>query len=302
MQTSRNFEFLKGGQPSLYQLANLVELEVFHDPVQCLENAKRFIHEMLKIVSQLEGSIGDRSLMEHIKLEREASLEDVELMQMLCNSKQMSFMDFNVASAYELAWRIYKIALWFHCAYIDKHFTAKPYVALQSGKVTFAVATGATSEQSTESAHAEWTPNFSSAENYRSIAYPDGEQYRGEMKDGLKHGYGIYTWKDGTKYEGDWRADFEHGIGEKYYSNGDSYIGKWEEGLFEGKGTYRWKDGSVYEGEWKDNMMHGKGTKTDAQGVAYDGFWTYGEMMMNSGQLKDKQMNIPAKSSWPRSY
>ena len=31
--------------------------------------------------------------------------------------------------------------------------------------------------------------------------YPNGE-YKGEFKEDIREGYGIYTWKNGSKYEG----------------------------------------------------------------------------------------------------
>ena len=32
--------------------------------------------------------------------------------------------------------------------------------------------------------------------------WPDGSQYEGEWKNGMKHGYGTYRWANGMKYIG----------------------------------------------------------------------------------------------------
>ena len=36
------------------------------------------------------------------------------------------------------------------------------------------------------------------------LMYESGNTYKGEYKDDLKHGTGIYTWVSGKKIEGTW--------------------------------------------------------------------------------------------------
>ena len=40
-----------------------------------------------------------------------------------------------------------------------------------------------------------------------TVHYKNGDTYVGELKDGKKHGNGIYTWVDGKRYEGKWVND-----------------------------------------------------------------------------------------------
>ena len=62
-----------------------------------------------------------------------------------------------------------------------------------------------------------------------------GDTYKGNYQNGIKSGYGVYTWPDGSKYKGYWENDVVSGYGKMYdaegkltekgfYSNG-GYIG-----------------------------------------------------------------------------
>ena len=55
------------------------------------------------------------------------------------------------------------------------------------------------------------------------------------MKDGLRHGFGVYKIDDAT------------------------YEGNWVEGRKEGKGKIIFKSGSIFEGEFKNDLKHGFG-------------------------------------------
>ncbi len=62
--------------------------------------------------------------------------------------------------------------------------------------------------------------------------YPDGSRYDGEMKDGKRHGRGIWVRSDGLKYEGEWEDDKPSGRGKLISSDGKIYIGEWQAGKF----------------------------------------------------------------------
>ena len=40
-----------------------------------------------------------------------------------------------------------------------------------------------------------------------TYTYPDGRQYVGEWKNGIRHGQGTYTFLDGGQYVGEWEND-----------------------------------------------------------------------------------------------
>ena len=124
----------------------------------------------------------------------------------------------------------------------------------------------------------------------------DGYVYRGEFKDGLRHGKGTCSWI-GQKYEykGEWNSDQfsgegtldaygnkytgsflenkKNGKGTQVFKNGNKYEGMWLNNLQHGEGTYSWKNGDKYKGEFESNKKHGKGTYTWSNGNKYVGMW-----------------------------
>jgi hypothetical protein len=102
-------------------------------------------------------------------------------------------------------------------------------------------------------------------------AWPDGNKYVGEYKDGARHGQGTYTWPSGSKYVGEYKDGTRHGQGTYTYADGRKYIGEHENGTRHGQGTYTYADGSQYVGEFKDDKQHGQGTRTFPNGDKYVG-------------------------------
>lgn len=99
------------------------------------------------------------------------------------------------------------------------------------------------------------------------IVFPDGV-YEGEIKDGKKHGYGVFRHVDGDRYEGEWQNDKKHGNGIFYGVNGFRYEGEWKDDKPHGFGTeYDCYDDLVYHGEWKYGKWHGKGVWYNGSGV-----------------------------------
>ncbi len=91
-------------------------------------------------------------------------------------------------------------------------------------------------------------------------------QYRGEFKEGRKHGKGIKTWPSGDRYEGDFVADRKEGKGvytwgSRSVSAGERYTGEWANDRRNGRGVYEWPSGDRYEGPWKDDRITGAPTK-----------------------------------------
>ena len=87
----------------------------------------------------------------------------------------------------------------------------------------------------------------------KEIQYSDGI-YKGEIVNGKRHGYGIYTWNNGDIYEGDWVDDKRHGHGKQSYHNGRTYTGEWQDDKYSGFGFWCWcmdSKKATYVGEWK---------------------------------------------------
>ncbi|EKX43686.1 hypothetical protein GUITHDRAFT_140429 [Guillardia theta CCMP2712] len=76
------------------------------------------------------------------------------------------------------------------------------------------------------------------------IAYPDGSQYIGDVKESKRHGRGIMLYANGSKYLGMWWEDKMHGIGEASFRLGGLYRGEWYMGQRQGHGSY------IYSQTW----------------------------------------------------
>eukprot|EP00826_Nyctotherus_ovalis_P017159 TRINITY_DN1502_c0_g2_i1.p1 TRINITY_DN1502_c0_g2~~TRINITY_DN1502_c0_g2_i1.p1 ORF type:complete len:386 (-),score=91.82 TRINITY_DN1502_c0_g2_i1:526-1683(-) len=65
----------------------------------------------------------------------------------------------------------------------------------------------------------------------KTIEYPTGDKYEGEVKNGKRDGHGIMYYKDnGDQYEGGWKDDKKHGKGVIRYHNGMTSTGEWVSG------------------------------------------------------------------------
>jgi hypothetical protein len=104
----------------------------------------------------------------------------------------------------------------------------------------------------------------------------EGDQYIGEIKDGLANGKGIFSW-DGNIYVGQFKKCFCDGIGRTTYDSGHSHEGEYKDDKRHGQGTYTFANGNKYVGEYKDSKMHGQGTYTWADGDKYVGNWKDGK-------------------------
>lgn len=99
--------------------------------------------------------------------------------------------------------------------------------------------------------------------------------YRGQIKDGKRHGHGKEYREDGSLlYEGDYRDGKWHGVGKKFYENGTPlYKGDYKDGKVHGRGKKFYENGIlIYEGDVKDGKWHGVGKKYREDGsLIYEG-------------------------------
>ena len=123
--------------------------------------------------------------------------------------------------------------------------------------------------------------------NTQVKVYSDGKKYNGDLKEGMRHGQGVYTWPDGTKYNGEWKDDMRHGRGVMTWSDGRKYNGEWKNDMSNGIGVMTWPDGMEYEGELENDMMHGQGVMVYSDGRKYEGEW------------KDDKRHGRGVTTWP---
>ena len=100
----------------------------------------------------------------------------------------------------------------------------------------------------------------SSTSNVKTINYSNGDRYRGEVRNGKRHGHGVYTFAEsGDRYEGDWVNGECTGRGVMTYEWGARYEGDWVNGQEHGHGTFTISDGSLLQGDWVNGNMTGPG-------------------------------------------
>lgn len=119
--------------------------------------------------------------------------------------------------------------------------------------------------------------------------------YRGEWKDGQRHGHGSYFGgMDVVQYNGEFEDGCRHGQGREHDAAGNlAYEGEWRNGMRHGMGTsyrssMREDSGGVqfchvnsleYSGEWKDDEYDGQGKSyaERSERLLYDGGWVKGK-------------------------
>lgn len=135
-----------------------------------------------------------------------------------------------------------------------------------------------------------------------------GAIYRGQMKNGMRHGQGTQVWKDGSRFEGEWRNDKANGFGRLIHSDGDVYEGQWKDDTACGKGRYYHVQGAVYDGEWLNDCQHGQGREEWPDGTYYEGSYAQGKKEGSGkfywvdgsyyfGEFKDNTINGKGKHS-----
>ncbi len=117
--------------------------------------------------------------------------------------------------------------------------------------------------------------------NFKMI-FPTGE-YNGKLKNGKRHGVGIFILENGDRYEGSWEDDMINRYGRYDFANGKSYLGYWKNNKWHGWGKFIWPNGDTYEGCWKEGNFDGPGTYTFANGNKYEGQMDEDFMANSSG-------------------
>lgn len=127
----------------------------------------------------------------------------------------------------------------------------------------------------------------------------DSSFYKGELKDGKRHGYGTYKYANGDLYEGEWEDNKWHGSGTYKFANGEVYQGEFKDGKRHGNGTYKSADGTTYVGGYKAGARHGNGILKNRSGhIIHNGEWkkdnphrkrscSYSDGIVYEGDFKD---------------
>lgn len=116
-------------------------------------------------------------------------------------------------------------------------------------------------------------------DNLQVISFNNAEEkkiyYMGEVKNSKANGGGIGIWTaSGSIYRGEWKDNLRHGRGIFEWADGVRYEGEFNNDIREGEGIYYWLSGERYEGEWKDRKRNGFGILYDPDGnIQFEGQW-----------------------------
>ena len=116
----------------------------------------------------------------------------------------------------------------------------------------------------------------------KTILYPNGNKYIGEVKDDKYEKYegrGTFYWNDGDIYIGEFKNNLRDGQGKMYYKNNYKnflkYDGDFENGTINGYGKMYYNDGYIYEGHFKHAKRQGMGKlyRERDDYITYFGMW-----------------------------
>lgn len=115
--------------------------------------------------------------------------------------------------------------------------------------------------------------NFNANKNEEQINY----NYVGEMRNGVKVGFGIQSWNDGAIYKGCFLNNKANQLGKFIHSDGDVYDGEFQDDRASGFGIYVHQNGAMYTGEWTDDTQNGIGIELMPDRSNYEGNYLDGK-------------------------
>ena len=106
---------------------------------------------------------------------------------------------------------------------------------------------------------------------YGKRDWPNGDTYVGALDErgGIDDGKGVFTWANGAKYDGEYKDGLMHGFG-VFTFDGSVFEGQFKNDR-KHKGTLTSSDGNVYKGYFKNNKKHGRGHLTLSNGAVLMG-------------------------------
>lgn len=138
--------------------------------------------------------------------------------------------------------------------------------------------------------------NYTENKESYIFSYTNGDKYVGEVKNGVREGYGTYYYHNGDKYEGMWVGNKKHGTGTLYYKDGNLYVGHWKNSEKEGIGCLYMKNGDKYHGEFKNGKKNGKGFFQSFDNNKYMGYFK--DNKKNGPGIIEYKTGKKAKEEW----
>jgi len=88
-----------------------------------------------------------------------------------------------------------------------------------------------------------------------TIKYPNGDKFKGHMKNGNIEGHGVLNYGNGDVYEGEFKKNLMHGKGNYTWLNGESYEGQFIEGKIRGVGVMTSPIGTTARGDFSSKRV-----------------------------------------------
>ena len=66
----------------------------------------------------------------------------------------------------------------------------------------------------------------------KKIKLPEGDKYTGKTRNGVPHGFGVYTYANSTIHAGEFKNGKENGKGTRTNSYKVKYVGEYKEGKY----------------------------------------------------------------------
>lgn len=114
--------------------------------------------------------------------------------------------------------------------------------------------------------------NFNQDKMHGKCFWKDpSHEYHGEINMQVYHGPCTIMYPNGDRFKGIMKNGNIEGHGTLNYGNGDVYEGEFKKNLMHGKGNYTWLNGESYEGQFIDGKIRGEGVMTSPIGTTARG-------------------------------
>ena len=119
--------------------------------------------------------------------------------------------------------------------------------------------------------------------------------FRGALRDGKPHGFGVIEFDSGATYHGDVKMGMRHGHGTYTTAKGRTYEGEWENNNLHGFATITYRNGGQFTGNFKMGQKHGNGRKTYVNGWVVEGTFEEDVCIKVNGLSKEELNEILSK-------
>ena len=134
------------------------------------------------------------------------------------------------------------------------------------------------------------------------LYHQSGDTYTGQLKDGIRHGYGELVTKSGAFYQGFWRGDRFQGKGRLIDKKGNLYEGEFRKGVFHGRGRFiDVAEQTTYIGDFKNHLKSGNGLQLEKSGDMYEGGWRK-NMKSGTGEMTSKSIKGTYKGEFKKNF